>query len=220
MVCSLCTDPPSHQHIEATANQHIEEMHDIAPFHRWQEAYIADEDERSPFFHQEKDRMYYTHAVYNYYIHPDWDAFGSSTLYMKVLYADYDEGFVIMELIGEWNDCLHNDVMYLKRKVVDLMIPEGIHKFILICENVLNFHGSDDCYYEEWQEEAMEEGGWICFVNTLQHVAEEMEDTRLQFFVYFGENFNDIEWRRQKPKWLMQTVEARVFRGMGQLRSG
>ncbi len=195
-------------------------MHDIAPYHRWQQAYLADEDERSPFFRQEKDRNYYTHAIYNYYIHPDWDEFGSSTLYMKVLYADYTEGYVIMELIGEWNDCLHNDVMYLKRKVVDLILPEGIHKFILICENVLNFHGSDDCYYEEWQEEALEEGGWVCFINTLAHVAEEMEDTRLQFFVHFGEAFNDIEWRPQKPKWLYKTVEARVLRGVRQLRSG
>jgi len=195
-------------------------MHDLAPFHRWQPAYLAEEDERSPFFRQEKDRMYYSQAIYNYYIHPDWDAFGSSTLYMKVLYADYLEGFVIIELIGEWNDCLHNDIMYLKRRVVDYMMPEGIHKYILICENVLNFHGSDDCYYEEWQEEALEEGGWICCINTLKHVAEEMEGTRLQYFMHFGESFNGVEWRMQKPKWVFKAVEALVYRGSGQLRCG
>ncbi len=50
-------------------------MHDLTPHHRWQAAYIADEDERSPFYRQDKDRMHYTHAVYNHYIHPDWDAF-------------------------------------------------------------------------------------------------------------------------------------------------
>ena len=195
-------------------------MHDLTPHHRWEAAYIADEDERSPFYRQDKDRMRFTHAVYNHYIHPDWDAFGSSTLYMKLLYSDYKEGYAIMEFIGEWNDTLHNDVMYLKRKVIDLMLPEGIHKFILICENVLNFHGSDDCYYEEWQEEAADEGGWICFVNTLPHVADEMEDTRLQFFVHFGAPFNDIQWRLQKPRFVFQQVEALVLRGSGQLRSG
>ncbi len=195
-------------------------MHDIAPFHRWQQAYLAHEDERSPFFGQKKDRMYYTCAVYNYYIHPDWDEFGSSTLYMKVLYVHYDYGFAIMELIGEWNDCLHNDIMYLKRRVIEPMIAEGIYKFVLICENVLNFHGSDDCYYEEWYEEAVEEGGWICCINTLPHVAEEMADTRLQFFVHFGEAFNDIAWRPQKPHWLLNTVEQRIFQGSRQLRSG
>lgn len=195
-------------------------MHDIVPFHRWQGAYLTDEDERSPFFQQEKETQYYSQTIYNHYIHPDWDEFGSSTLYTKVLYADYDEGFVIMEMLGEWNDCLHNDIMFLKRKVVDYMIPEGIHKFILICENVLNFHGSDDCYYEEWQEEALDEGGWICFVNTLPHVADELEDTRLQYFVHFGDTFNNINWRPQKPQWVFQAIETLIFRGSGQLRSG
>jgi hypothetical protein len=195
-------------------------MHDITPHDRWQQSYIADEDERSPFYRQDKDRNYYSHAIYNHYVHPEWDAFGSSTLYVKVLYADYLEGYAILELMGEWNDCLHNDIMYLKRKVIDYMLPEGIHKFILICENVLNFHGSDDCYYEEWQEEALEEGGWICFINTLRHVTEEMEDTRLQFFVHFGEAYNNIIWRPQKPKWVFKAVEAIVYRGVAQLRSG
>ncbi|MEL6945175.1 MAG: hypothetical protein AAFO82_21195, partial [Bacteroidota bacterium] len=157
-------------------------MHDIEPHYHWRDEYIASEDQRSPFFGRQYSEFQYSQKVYNYYIHPQWDSFGSNTLYTKVLYADYEEGYSILELIGEWNDCIHNDVMYLKREVVDQMIEEGITKFILLCENVLNFHGSDDCYYEEWYDDVKDEGGWICIINTLDHVKIEMQDTQIQHF--------------------------------------
>ena len=149
-------------------------MHDIEPYYRWRDNYIASEDERSPFYGRVYDEFRFTHQIYNYYIHPQWDDFGSATLYLKVIYADYELGYAIIELLGEWNDCLSNDIMYLKREVVDALSEQGIRKYILICENVLNFHGSDDCYYEEWYEDIADEGGWICFINTLDHVWEEM----------------------------------------------
>ena len=40
--------------------------------------------------------------------------------------------------------------MTLKREIIDELTQMSITKFILIGENVLNFHSSDDCYYEEW----------------------------------------------------------------------
>ena len=42
---------------------------------------------------------------------------------------------------------------------------EGINKFILIAENVLNFHSGDRDYYEEWYEEITDENGWIVCLN-------------------------------------------------------
>ena len=93
--------------------------------------------------------------------HPQWDGFGSSTLYIKILFVDYDEGCAIIEMIGEWNDCLHNDIMHLKREVIEDMQLEGIYRFILIGENVLNFHYSDDSYYDEWFDETADVDGWI-----------------------------------------------------------
>ena len=185
-------------------------MHDIEPFYLWRNDYIASEDEQSPFFGRIYDEFRFTHQVYNYFIHPQWDEFGSHTLYTKLLYADYDEGFAILEMMGEWNDCLHNDIMYFKREVVDPLTEEGINKFILVCENVLNFHGSDDCYYEEWFQEVIEEDGWICFINTLSHVNEEMAETQLQHFVNFGPEFNDLNWRPHKPKLILKMVEQMV----------
>ena len=42
----------------------------------------------------------------------------------------------------------------------------------MIGENVLNFHGSDDSYYEEWREEVEE--GWIACVSFPDFLREEM----------------------------------------------
>ncbi len=186
-------------------------MHDIEPHFQWRDQYQSAKDQHSPFYGRTYSEFQFSQKVYNYFIHPQWDEFGSSTLYLKVLFVDYENGAAILEFIGEWNDCLHNDVKFLKREVVDPMIECGINKYVLICENVLNFHGSDDCYYEEWYEEVSEEEGWICMLNTLEHVEQELKDTRLQYFVNFGEQFNGLNWRSQKPKFVCQAVEALVY---------
>jgi len=188
-------------------------MHDIEPFINWRDEYIASEDERSPFFGRVYDEFHYTQAIYNYYIHPQWDFFGSPTLYTKILFADYDEGYAVLEMLGEWNDCLQNDIMYLKRDVAEWMMKSGIYKFILICENVLNFHGSDDCYYEEWAEDVREHDGWVCLLNLWKHVEEEMLETRLKPFLHFGKYFNQINWRVQEPSELFLAVDTLIHKG-------
>jgi hypothetical protein len=182
-------------------------MHDIEPYFRWRDRYNATEDEKSPFYGRQHDEFNYTHKVYNYFIHPQWEFFGSSTLYLKALFVDYEEGFAILEFIGEWNDTLHNDIMELKRNVIDSMTKAYISKFIIIVENVYNFHGSDDSYYEEWWDDIKDEGGWICFLNPLQHVIEEMENTRLQYYVNFGPDYVLENWRILKPELVLKAVE-------------
>ena len=112
-------------------------MHDIEPYFQWIDAYVAADDKRSPLYGRVYDEFYFTNTIYNYYIHPQWDDFGSKTLYLKILFADYDQHYAIIELIGEWNDAIENDIMELRREVTDLLFEEGIHKFILIAENVL-----------------------------------------------------------------------------------
>jgi hypothetical protein len=186
-------------------------MQDLEPYHRWTDKYSAEEDEWSPFFGKEHSAFEYTNTIYNYYIHPLWDEFGSQTLYLKVLIADYDEGYAIIEMIGEWNDCLYNDIMFFKRDVIDKMIEKGIFRYIIICENVLNFHGSDDSYYEEWYEDISEEDGWIAFINTLTHVEEEMTSTKLSPYCYFGPKFNEINWRPQKPEFVFEAIEGLIL---------
>jgi hypothetical protein len=173
-------------------------MHDIEPFYSWRHLYIASEDERSPFYEREYSEFEFTNAIYNYLIHPQWDFFGSETLYMKILFADYVEKYCIIELFGEWNDAVGNDIMFLKREIVDNLMQYGINKFILIGENVLNFHSSDDSYYEEWFDD-VGESGWIVLLNFREHVLEEMKKTGLDYYFIWGGEMDDFNWRRFSP---------------------
>jgi hypothetical protein len=185
-------------------------MHEIEPYYSWRDEYIAAEDQYSPFYQTEYNEFEFDKMVYNYYIHPQWDSFGSLTLYMKVLYADYDRHYAIIEFIGEWNDALYNDIMLLKREILELMMDEGIDKFILIGENVLNFHSSDDCYYEEWFQEV--EDGWIAGVNFREHVMEEFKRTNIDYFINFGGRLDDMNWRNLKPLQVFKTVEEQMIK--------
>ncbi len=183
-------------------------MHEIEPYHRWQDNYNSTEDQLSPFFGRTYDEFYYSQKIYNYFIHPQWDNFGSATLYMKILYTDYENGYAVFEMLGEWNDCLHNDVMFLKRDVVDEIMQHGINKFVLLAENVLNFHASDDCYYEEWYEDVNDGAGWVCLLNLLPHVEEEMKDAHLDHFIHFGGPLSNINWRGMSPNNFLKAVEG------------
>ncbi len=183
-------------------------MHSIEPHYNWRSLYIAEEDDRSPFFGKEYSEMYFSDAIYDYVIHPQWDNIGSETLFLKLLYVEYEEGFAIIELIGEWNDTLHNDVMILKRDFIDSLIDEGITKFVLLGENVLNFHSSDDCYYEEWFEDI--EDGWIACVNFQDHVLRDFNDVGIDNYFIYGGPLNDFPWARYAPLQLFQTIEKMV----------
>ncbi len=184
-------------------------MHDIEPYFQWRDAYIASEDQRSPLYGRDYDEFYFTNAIYNYYIHPQWDEFGSSTLYLKILYADYELRYAIIELIGEWNDCIYNDIMTLRREITDLMQNEGINKFILVCENVLNYHAADDnAYYEEWHDEVSSNEGWVAIINPLPHVSEEMYAYGLNHYMHL---LTDSPWRGRKPRALLKWAEQQIF---------
>ena len=71
-------------------------MHQIEPFSNWLKYYDSSTDENSPFFGKEYNYDLYSETVYGYYIDPAWDSVGSETLYLKTLYADYEEGFVVL----------------------------------------------------------------------------------------------------------------------------
>ncbi len=184
-------------------------MHDIEPFFRWRDHYIAAEDPQSPFFKTVNSEFEFSDAIYNYVIHPQWDGCGSATLFLKVLYVDYDHQFALIELMGEWNDAIQNDVMLLKREVINPMIDAEITKFVFFCDNLLNFHSDDDDYYEEWHEEICESDGWIALLDTFEHVGEEMGD-KLAQFVHFGEAFNGIPWREMEPEFVIDVVQQRI----------
>lgn len=183
-------------------------MQDIEPYYNWRHLYIASEDERSPFYGREYSEFEYTNAIYNYLIHPQWDDIDSPTLYIKVLFVDYEQCYAVIELIGEWNDAINNDIMILKRDIIEKIMEYGINKFILIGENVLNFHYSDDCYYEEWFEEVEE--GWIAFLNFREHVLKEFNRANIDYYIVSGGKLNDVSWRTSSPQQLFEKVEQFV----------
>ena len=189
-------------------------MHEIEPYYLWRDYYIASNDKLSPFYGRKYSELHFTHKIYNYYIHPQWDFFGSSTLYCKILYTDYEMQFTVIELIGEWNDAVHNDIMEMKRGLIDPLIKKGISKFILIGENVLNFHASDDLYYEEWYEDIKDEGGWIVALNFRDHIIAEMKLVKLHYYINLGEGYTDVLWRKFKPADLLELAESLMIRSL------
>ena len=190
-------------------------MHTIEPYYAWRNHYVASEDSRSPFFERIYNEMSYHMKIYDHYIHPQWDNIGSSTLFIKILWVDYEEESAIIELLGEWNDCLHNDIMRLKRDIVDCLQNEGICKFILIGENVLNFHYSDDSYYEEWFEEVTDRDGWIALLNFNQHVIDDMSTIDLDSYFVMGGELREFGWRTYAPDQLVNRIRHCVENRLG-----
>ena len=184
-------------------------MHDIEPFYGWMKYYLANKDARSPFSGR-KYGQEYVNDVYGYYIHPDWDEIGSETLYCKILFVDYTLKFTVIELMGEWNDALHNDVMYLKRQVVDELTKLGINKFILLGENLLQFHGGEQDYYEEWFEDV--EDGWIAAVNFRDFIVHEFRRYRVDHYINVGGTLDIENWRTLKPAQFFEIVNTLICR--------
>ena len=188
-------------------------MHTIEPHYAWIDQYTASEDARSPLHGAENSLDSYVNTIYGYYIHPQWDSFGSDTLFLKILFVDYDQQSAILEFIGEWNDAIENDIMQLKRNIIDPLLQEGIARFILIGENVFNFHGSDDSYYEEWFEDV--EDGWIAGLNFQEHVSREMRQYNIDSYVNFGGQLDDLPWRTYSPGKLFKVVDGLLQRRLG-----
>jgi hypothetical protein len=180
-------------------------MHTIEPFYNWQYLYNSETDENSPYFGEVHSEFLFTNTIYNYYVHPQWDGFGSENLYLKIIYVDYDDHYAIIEMIGEWNDAIQNDSMILKRNIIDLMIKQKIFKFIFITENVLNYHSGGDEYYEEWYEDIRDDDGYIIWLNLPESSQFDFVRGKIRHWVQLREV---IEWRTLKPNFLFEKLEG------------
>lgn len=163
----------------------------------------------SPFYGRSYNEFEYSQTIYNYFIHPQWDDFGSKTLYMKILFADYDQHYAIIELLGEWNDAIENDIMTIRRDVTDQLFSKGIFKFVLVAENVLNFHSSDDSYYEEWKEQLEDQHGWVVQVNLPEQSKHDFIRARLTNYV---ELLELPQWRTIKPDAIFQLIDQEMMK--------
>jgi hypothetical protein len=94
--------------------------------------------------------------------------------------------------------------MTLKRNIIDHLTYEGIQKFILLVDNVLNFHHSDDSYYEEWFEDV--EDGWIALLNARKHVLEDIQHAGIDQYLLMGGELNETSWRTYAPEQLFNKI--------------
>jgi MFS superfamily sulfate permease-like transporter len=99
--------------------------------------------------------------------------------------------------------------MTLRRDVTDLLQKQGIIKFILIAENVLNFHSSDDSYYEEWKESVEEEGGWVAIVDMPIQSQYDFKKARLTNYVTL---LDFPQWRTIKPELVFNQIDDWMIR--------
>ena len=107
--------------------------------------------------------------------------------------------------------------MTLKRNVIEPLMYEGIERFILIGENVLNFHASDDCYYEEWFDEITDGDGWIALLNFRQHVVDELVTADLDQYFVLGGELQEMGWRTYSPAQLYRRIDDCVMHRIGQI---
>lgn len=104
--------------------------------------------------------------------------------------------------------------MHLKRKVIDHLIAEGIKYFILVGENVFNFHGSiEDDYYAEWFEEV--EDGWITGINFAEFVEREWEKYHIDYYINFGGNLFLPQWRTLRPELIFASINHIISHRLG-----
>jgi hypothetical protein len=124
--------------------------------------------------------------------------------------VDYAARYAVIELFGEWNDTLHNDIMFLKRTVIDYLVEKNINQFILIGENILQFHGGEQDYYEEWFEDI--EDGWIAAISFRDFILEEFRRYHLDSYINFGGTLQIENWRTMKPQLFYELVRGLIMR--------
>ncbi len=188
-------------------------MHSIEPYYHWRDLYVSDQDPDSPFYNREYSEFAFTNSIYDHLIHPQWDEFGSQTLFVKIIMVNYDQQYCIIELLGEWNDLLYNDIMFLYRDVIETLLENDIIHFILIGENILNFHADSNDYYEEWFSSIGD--GWIVGINFRDFVIKEFEAANIDYFISFSGEFNEIEWRKLLPDQLFEKTNSIITKRIG-----
>lgn len=183
----------------------------IEPFYGWLHLYSHESDTRSPFHHIEHNLFEYDRHIYTFNAHPLWDTIDSESILLKILYADYQVGYAIIELLGEWNDLFENDFKLMCENCLTYLLDEGINKFIFICENVFNVFLERDDYYEAFSEELSDEG-WMCLLKARPNVLADFNDYNIGRYFYWNSQFDTLQWRKLQPWQLFDLIENSMRR--------
>ncbi|MEL6255990.1 MAG: hypothetical protein AAFR87_28555 [Bacteroidota bacterium] len=189
------------------------ELRDIEPFYGWLELYNHEKDQNSPFHAIEHNLFYFDRSVNSIPAHPLWDDIGSESLLVKILFANYQEGYAIIELFGEWNDLFDNDYRLLAENCLSYLIDNGINKFILICENVFHIYLEEDDYYRAVEDEL--EDGWIFALRLRKELKEEMRAYGISQYLYWSDKTDALNWRTLKPNQLYEAIYSLLHKLLG-----
>jgi hypothetical protein len=74
----------------------------------------------------------------------------------------------------------------------------------------MDFHGSDDSYYEEWFDEV--EDGWIAGINFREHVEEEMKNFNIDNYINMSGSLQIDKWRTLQPPRFFELVNGLIQR--------
>lgn len=184
------------------------ELRHIEPFYGWLHYYSHEKDQRSPFHEVEHNLFEFDRSVNHIPAHPLWDDFGSESLLVKILFADYQKHYAILELFGEWNDLYDNDFKLLAENCLSILIEEGINQIILICENVFHGYFESDDYYDALQEEL--EDGWMVAIRLREELQNEMIDFGINQYFFWSPLLDEAPWRTIKPPVLYKLVSSRL----------
>lgn len=184
------------------------ELRYIEPFYGWLPLYSHERDSNSPFHAVDHNLFQFDRSINRIPAHPLWDDFGSESLLVKILFANYQEGYAILELFGEWNDLYDNDFKLLSENCLALLVEHGITRFILICENVFHGYFESDDYYEAMQEQL--EDGWLVAMRLRPGMQEEMMEYGINSYFFWSPLLDQLLWRKMKPAKLFREVSKRL----------
>jgi hypothetical protein len=74
---------------------------------------------------------------------------------------------------------------------------------------VLNFHSSDDSYYEEWHEQLEDDNGWVAVLNMPNATQHDFKKARITNYLHF---FELDQWRTLKPEIIFQTLDNELMK--------
>jgi hypothetical protein len=74
----------------------------------------------------------------------------------------------------------------------------------------MNFHGSDDSYYEEWFEDV--EDGWIAAVSFPEFIQDELKRFHVDTYINMGGTLQIDRWRTLQPHHLFDLVNGLIRR--------
>jgi hypothetical protein len=181
-------------------------MFNVEPWYGWLHLYDPEQDENSPFFGVEHNLFEFDRSIYDMPAHPLWEDFESENLLLKILFADYDKGYCIIELIGEWNDLQFNDFRLMRDNCLQFLYDGGINKFILICENVFSAFLEMEDYYEAFTEDLLPDG-FLHLLKARPEVKEEFARYGISGFVSWSEEVDQLNWRKLHPEQILRLVE-------------